>query len=359
MSATPEATPAPAGPTRTVHGYAALEREGPVTPWDFEQREPRPDDVAFDVLFCGICHTDLHSIGPWGQEFPIVPGHEMVGRVTAVGTEVIGRRDRRHRRGQRHRRLLRRVRPLQERDGDLLRAGPDQHLRRHRPGRRQPHPRRLRRVPGRPPALRPQGAGRPRPGRRRAAALRRGHHLVAAAPLGGRPGQHGRRGRDRRPRPPRGQVRPRARRPRRRLHHLPGQARHDPRPRRRRGRRLHRRRADGRPRPQPRLPPRHRLGDLPDGTADGDAEARRRDLLGRHPRRVRRRQHLPDGLAPPQPRQLRRRRHRGRPRDARLLRRARHHRRGRGRRPRRDQRGARPPRQERRPLSLRDRHARA
>jgi uncharacterized zinc-type alcohol dehydrogenase-like protein len=88
MSATPQAAPAPAGPTRTVHGYAALEREGPITPWDFEQREPRPNDVAFDVLFCGICHTDLHHIGPWGQEFPLVPGHEMVGRVTAVGGEV-------------------------------------------------------------------------------------------------------------------------------------------------------------------------------------------------------------------------------------------------------------------------------
>jgi alcohol dehydrogenase (NADP+) len=81
-------TPAPAGPTRTVHGFAAMERDGPIAPFDFEQREPRPDDVAFDVLFCGICHTDLHSIGPWGQEFPLVPGHEMVGRVTAVGDAV-------------------------------------------------------------------------------------------------------------------------------------------------------------------------------------------------------------------------------------------------------------------------------
>jgi alcohol dehydrogenase (NADP+) len=81
-------TPAPSGSTRTVHGYAALERDAAITPWDFEQREPRPDDVAFDVLFCGICHTDLHSIGPWGQEFPLVPGHEMVGRVTAVGANV-------------------------------------------------------------------------------------------------------------------------------------------------------------------------------------------------------------------------------------------------------------------------------
>jgi uncharacterized zinc-type alcohol dehydrogenase-like protein len=41
-----------------------------------------------DVLFCGICHTDLHFIGPWGQEFPLVPGHEIVGRVTETGADV-------------------------------------------------------------------------------------------------------------------------------------------------------------------------------------------------------------------------------------------------------------------------------
>src|ERR1700759_5449766 len=67
MSVTPSIAPAPAGPTHTVHGYAALERDAPITPFDFEQREPRPDDVAFDVLFCGICHTDLHSVGPSGH----------------------------------------------------------------------------------------------------------------------------------------------------------------------------------------------------------------------------------------------------------------------------------------------------
>jgi uncharacterized zinc-type alcohol dehydrogenase-like protein len=90
MSAATPTAPAPGGPTRTVHGYAAMEREGPIAPFDFEQREPRPDDVAFDVLFCGICHTDIHSIGPWGQEYPLVPGHEMIGRVTATGTAVDG-----------------------------------------------------------------------------------------------------------------------------------------------------------------------------------------------------------------------------------------------------------------------------
>ena len=57
-------------------------------PRSFERRAPRAHDVALDILFCGICHTDLHSIGKWGQEFPIVPGHEIVGRVTETGAAV-------------------------------------------------------------------------------------------------------------------------------------------------------------------------------------------------------------------------------------------------------------------------------
>jgi uncharacterized zinc-type alcohol dehydrogenase-like protein len=77
-------------PTRPSHGFAAMERGGPLVPFDFERRPLRPCDVALDVLFCGICHTDLHMIGSWGQEFPLVPGHEMVGRVTAVGSDVDG-----------------------------------------------------------------------------------------------------------------------------------------------------------------------------------------------------------------------------------------------------------------------------
>jgi uncharacterized zinc-type alcohol dehydrogenase-like protein len=75
---------------RPTHGFAAMERGGPLVPFEFERRPLRPRDVALDVLFCGICHTDLHMIGPWGQEFPLVPGHEMVGRVTAVGADVDG-----------------------------------------------------------------------------------------------------------------------------------------------------------------------------------------------------------------------------------------------------------------------------
>ena len=76
--------------TRPSHGFAALERNGSIVPFDFSRRTLRDHDVALDVLFCGICHTDLHMIGPWGQEFPMVPGHEMVGRVTEVGAHVTG-----------------------------------------------------------------------------------------------------------------------------------------------------------------------------------------------------------------------------------------------------------------------------
>jgi alcohol dehydrogenase (NADP+) len=73
-----------------VTGYAALKRGGPLQPWTFSLRPPRPQDVTFDVLYCGICHTDLHMIDAWGRHFPLVPGHEIVGRVTSVGGEVEG-----------------------------------------------------------------------------------------------------------------------------------------------------------------------------------------------------------------------------------------------------------------------------
>ncbi len=84
----PDAMPKTAILTRPAHGYAAHERDGAVMPFDFMRRALRPGDVALDVMFCGVCHTDLHMIGPWGQEFPLVPGHEMVGRVTEIGGEV-------------------------------------------------------------------------------------------------------------------------------------------------------------------------------------------------------------------------------------------------------------------------------
>lgn len=71
-------------------GYAAHSSTSPLAPFDFERREPRPDDVAIEILYCGVCHSDLHfARDDWGMSaFPLVPGHEIVGRVTAVGSEV-------------------------------------------------------------------------------------------------------------------------------------------------------------------------------------------------------------------------------------------------------------------------------
>ena len=73
---------------RTTSGYAAFERGGALAPYTFERRALRPHDVALKITFCGVCHTDVHSVGPWGQEFPLVPGHEIVGEVTEVGSAV-------------------------------------------------------------------------------------------------------------------------------------------------------------------------------------------------------------------------------------------------------------------------------
>ncbi|AAF84543.1 NAD(P)-dependent alcohol dehydrogenase [Xylella fastidiosa] len=70
-------------------GYAAYSPTEPLRPFSFERRAPRPDDVAIEILYCGVCHTDLHfARGHKGGTFPLVPGHEIVGRVTGVGSEV-------------------------------------------------------------------------------------------------------------------------------------------------------------------------------------------------------------------------------------------------------------------------------
>ena len=71
-------------------GYAAHEAAAPLAPFDFERRALRPDDVALEVLYCGICHTDLHQArNDWGRGmYPMVPGHEIIGRVTQVGSAV-------------------------------------------------------------------------------------------------------------------------------------------------------------------------------------------------------------------------------------------------------------------------------
>jgi uncharacterized zinc-type alcohol dehydrogenase-like protein len=71
-------------------GYAAYSPESPLALFQFERRSLRPNDVAMEILYCGVCHSDLHTArNDWGWSYyPIVPGHEIVGRVTAVGAEV-------------------------------------------------------------------------------------------------------------------------------------------------------------------------------------------------------------------------------------------------------------------------------
>ena len=73
-----------------AHGFAAQSAETPLAPFSFERRDPGPSDVAIDILFCGVCHSDLHTArSEWGgTQYPCVPGHEIVGRVTGVGGAV-------------------------------------------------------------------------------------------------------------------------------------------------------------------------------------------------------------------------------------------------------------------------------
>ena len=73
-----------------TRGYAAKSAKAPLEPFEFERRDIRPNDVAFDISFAGICHSDIHQAREeWGDAlFPMVPGHEIVGIVTAVGSEV-------------------------------------------------------------------------------------------------------------------------------------------------------------------------------------------------------------------------------------------------------------------------------
>ncbi|HEU4587813.1 MAG TPA: NAD(P)-dependent alcohol dehydrogenase [Gemmatimonadales bacterium] len=73
-------------------GYAAQNASSPLAPFHFERRAPGPRDVQIEILYCGVCHSDLHTVrSEWqGTHYPCVPGHEIVGRVTQVGTEVKG-----------------------------------------------------------------------------------------------------------------------------------------------------------------------------------------------------------------------------------------------------------------------------
>jgi uncharacterized zinc-type alcohol dehydrogenase-like protein len=78
--------------TKTIRSYAAKSQGQTPGPWQYEPREPRPDDVSIEILYCGVCHTDIHFVdNDWGMtQYPVVPGHEIIGRVTAVGDAVKG-----------------------------------------------------------------------------------------------------------------------------------------------------------------------------------------------------------------------------------------------------------------------------
>src|ERR1700742_2360745 len=76
----------------TVRGYAVPSAGAPVAPHDIVRRDARADDVVIDILYCGVCHTDIHHArNDWGRAvYPLVPGHEIIGRVAAVGSAVKG-----------------------------------------------------------------------------------------------------------------------------------------------------------------------------------------------------------------------------------------------------------------------------
>jgi uncharacterized zinc-type alcohol dehydrogenase-like protein len=71
-------------------GYGATSANEPLSKLDFQRRDPGPEDVQIDILYCGVCHSDLHTArNEWGNTvYPVVPGHEIIGRVTATGDRV-------------------------------------------------------------------------------------------------------------------------------------------------------------------------------------------------------------------------------------------------------------------------------
>ena len=71
-------------------GYAAQSATSQLAPFSFDRRDPGPTDVQIEILFCGVCHSDIHTArGEWGgTTYPCVPGHEIVGRVVKAGNKV-------------------------------------------------------------------------------------------------------------------------------------------------------------------------------------------------------------------------------------------------------------------------------
>jgi uncharacterized zinc-type alcohol dehydrogenase-like protein len=76
----------------TVKAYGAHAADQPLEPIAIERRAPGPSDVQIDIAWCGVCHSDLHTVrSEWGGTlYPCVPGHEIIGKVSAVGDSVTG-----------------------------------------------------------------------------------------------------------------------------------------------------------------------------------------------------------------------------------------------------------------------------
>ena len=93
----PSTVPEPSGRTAPIPtlAYAARDATSPLAPFQLERRSPGPRDVAIEILYCGVCHSDLHTVrsewSDWNRTiYPVVPGHEIVGRVVQVGEQVKG-----------------------------------------------------------------------------------------------------------------------------------------------------------------------------------------------------------------------------------------------------------------------------
>ena len=177
-----------------VKSYAAHSPTGRLGLFNFDRRSPRADDVVIEILYCGVCHSDLHNVrNDWGMR--------SIRWCPATRSSAASSRSARRSRASRPATAsawaawwipASTARPA-ARAGAVLRERRHLHLQRHRPGRRQPtyggysekivvSEEFVLKVPE-----------QPRPGRRRAAAVRRHHDLVAAASLERRPGQQGRR----------------------------------------------------------------------------------------------------------------------------------------------------------------------
>ena len=73
-----------------VYGYGAISANDTLKPVMFDRKDPRAGEIGFEVIYCGVCHSDVHQVNDdWDNSvYPCVPGHEIVGRVTTVGEGV-------------------------------------------------------------------------------------------------------------------------------------------------------------------------------------------------------------------------------------------------------------------------------